>query len=113
MAALAAEEPASMSNTNWPIWAAVHFLLPMRTMRPNPACWDSFQNETGTEPSRGSSQVFQDMGFQPITVLEKGAQRQSDLPMLIAFSAGWKRARIPQTIAPVRNKLRLAIERMI
>jgi hypothetical protein len=32
MAAFAAEEPASISKTSRPISAAVHFLLPMRTI---------------------------------------------------------------------------------
>ena len=53
------------------------------------------------------------MGFQPFPVLEKGAKRQSDLPMLIAFGAGRERAGISQNIAPVLNKFRVAIERMI
>jgi hypothetical protein len=46
-------------------------------------------------------------------VLEQGAERQSDLPVLIAFGAGRERAGISQNIAPVLNKFRVAIERMI
>jgi hypothetical protein len=111
-AALAAEEPASMSTSNRPIWSAVHFLLPMRTMWANPACRDWFQNEAGRAPS-GLSRAFQHMGLQPFPVPEKGAQRQSDLPMLIAFRAGWKRARVPQNVAPLLNKVRHAMERRI
>src|ERR1700675_3717712 len=34
-----------MSTTSWLIWAAVHFLLPMRTMRPNPVSRDWFRDQ--------------------------------------------------------------------
>ena len=67
----------------------------------------------GTEPSGGLSQVFQHVGFPPFSVLEQGAERQSDLPVLIAFGAGRERAGVSQNIALVLNKFRVAIERMI
>jgi hypothetical protein len=53
------------------------------------------------------------MGVQPFLVLEKGAERKRDLPMLIAFGARWKRPGIAQDVAPVLDKLRLAVERTI
>jgi hypothetical protein len=53
------------------------------------------------------------MGFQPFPVPEKRAERQSDLSMLIAFRAGRERAGISQNVAPVFDKLRLAVERMV
>jgi len=53
------------------------------------------------------------MGLQPFPVPEEGTKRQSDLPMLIALRAGRERAGISQNIAPVLDKLRLAIERIV
>jgi hypothetical protein len=53
------------------------------------------------------------MGPQPFPVPEQGAERQGDLPMLIAFRPGRKRAGVSQYVAPVLDELRLAIERLI
>jgi hypothetical protein len=53
------------------------------------------------------------MGFQPFPVPEKRAERQSDLSMLIAFSAGREQAGISQNVAPVLDEFRLAVERMV
>jgi hypothetical protein len=53
------------------------------------------------------------MGFQPFPPLEKGAKRPSNLSMLIAFRTRRERAGISQNVAPLLNKLRLAVERMI
>jgi hypothetical protein len=41
------DEPSSISAIKCAVWAAVHFLLPMRTMELNPACQHSFRNEMG------------------------------------------------------------------
>ena len=43
----AGDEPSSISAIKCAVWAAVHFLLPMRTMEINPACQHSFRNEMG------------------------------------------------------------------
>jgi hypothetical protein len=56
---------------------------------------------------------FEDMGMQPFSVPEKGAERQRDLPMLVAFRAGWERARIAQDVAPVLDEFRHCMERMV
>ena len=53
------------------------------------------------------------MGVQPSRVLEKRAKRQRNLPLLIPFGAGWKRAGASQHAAPVLDKGLLAEERMI
>jgi hypothetical protein len=68
--------------------------------------------------ARASAHVFrymflEDMGMQPFSVPEKGAERQRDLPMLVAFRAGWERARIAQDVAPVLDELRHCMERMV
>jgi hypothetical protein len=68
--------------------------------------------KTGGDHPR-SSGVFQHMGFQPVLLLEKGPKRQSDLSMLIAFGAGREGAGVSQNVAPVLNKFRHAVERMI
>jgi len=50
------DEPSSISAIKCAVWAAVHFLLPMRTMEVNPACQHSFRNEMGygtSEPCGG------------------------------------------------------------
>ena len=44
-AMLAGDEPSSISAIKRAVWAGVHFLLPMRTIRPNPACQPSFRDE--------------------------------------------------------------------
>jgi hypothetical protein len=48
-AILAGDEPSSISAIKCAVWAAVHFLLPMRTIRPNPARQHSFRNESVME----------------------------------------------------------------
>jgi hypothetical protein len=53
------------------------------------------------------------MGFQPFPPLEKGAKRPGNLSMLIAFRTRRERAGKSQNVAPLLNKLRLAVERMI
>jgi hypothetical protein len=53
------------------------------------------------------------MRVEPFSVLEQGAKRRGDLPMLIAFGAGRKRTRIAQNIAPVIKKFRLTVTRLI
>lgn len=60
-----------------------------------------------------SVQVFPNVGFPPFPVPEEGAKGARDLPMLIAFGAGRERTGISQNVAPVLEKLRLAIKRMI
>jgi hypothetical protein len=52
------------------------------------------------------------MCVEPLAVLEQGAKRQGNLPMLIPFGAGRKQARIAQNVAPVLNKFRFAVKRM-
>jgi hypothetical protein len=41
------DEPSSISAIKCAVWAAVHFLLPVRTMELNPARQHSFRNEMG------------------------------------------------------------------
>jgi hypothetical protein len=53
------------------------------------------------------------MAIQPLPVPEQGAKRQGDLAMLIAFGAGRESAGVTQDIAPVLNKFRSTIERVI
>jgi hypothetical protein len=60
-----------------------------------------------------SADIFEDMSLQPFPVPEQGAKRQGDLPMLITFRPGRKRTGVSQYIAPVLDKLRLAVERLI
>jgi hypothetical protein len=58
-AMLAGDEPSSISAIKCAVWAGVHFLLPMRTIRPNPARQPSFRNEMGYgRASLESSQKF-------------------------------------------------------
>jgi hypothetical protein len=53
------------------------------------------------------------MCVEPFSVLEQGAKRQGDLPVLIPFGAGRKRTRIAQNVAPVLKKFRLTVTRVI
>jgi hypothetical protein len=53
------------------------------------------------------------MGLPPFPVPEQGAERHGDLPMLIAFRPGRERAGVSQYVAPVFDKLRSAVERLI
>jgi hypothetical protein len=53
------------------------------------------------------------MCFKPLPVLEQGAKRQGNLPVLIPFGAGRKQARIAQNVAPVLKKFRFAVERRV
>jgi hypothetical protein len=62
---------------------------------------------------RTPSPVFQHMALQPFPVPEQRTQRACDLPMLIAFRAGGKRAGVSQNIATVLDQLRLAVKRRI
>ena len=41
------------------------------------------------------------MSVQPLLVLEKGAQRQRNLPMLVSFRARWECPGVTENIAPV------------
>jgi hypothetical protein len=59
------------------------------------------------------AQVVQHMAIQPLSVPEQGAKRQGDLAVLIAFGAGRKSAGVTQDVAPVLNKFRSTIERVI
>jgi hypothetical protein len=81
-------------------------LLPIRTMWPNPSHRDWFRNETGVERSESTgafkaakiasierrtalfARTVCGMGVQPFLVPEKGAKRQRNLAMLVAFRAG-------------------------
>jgi hypothetical protein len=51
-AMLAADEPSSISAIKCAVWAGVHFLLPMRTMEPNPARQHWFRNGSVMEQAR-------------------------------------------------------------
>jgi hypothetical protein len=53
------------------------------------------------------------MRVEPFLVLEKAAKRQGNLPMLIAFRTWREHPGISQDVAPVLNKLSLAVERMV
>jgi hypothetical protein len=50
---------------------------------------------------------------QAIFVLEQGAKRQGNLPMLIPLGAGRKRAGVSQSVTPVLDEFGLAGERMV
>jgi hypothetical protein len=52
------------------------------------------------------------MGVEPLPAPEQGAKRQGNLPVLISFGAGRKRARIAQDVAPVLDKFGSAVERL-
>jgi hypothetical protein len=49
----------------------------------------------------------------PFLVLEKRAKQQRNLPMMISFGARRKRAGIAQNVAPMLNKLRFAVKRLV
>jgi hypothetical protein len=53
------------------------------------------------------------MGLQPFPVPEQGAERQGDLPVLVAFRSGRERAGVSQNVASVLDKLGLAVEWLI
>jgi hypothetical protein len=53
------------------------------------------------------------MGIQPLLVLEKGAKRQGNLPVLVSLRARRECPGITQDIAPMLDKLRLAVARMV
>jgi hypothetical protein len=53
------------------------------------------------------------MGIKPFAVPKKGAKRQRDLPMLIAFGPGRERAGIAQDITAVLDELRPGMERRV
>jgi hypothetical protein len=53
------------------------------------------------------------MRSQPFPLPEQGAERQGDLPMLVAFRPQRERAGVSQYVAPVLDKLRSAVERLI
>ncbi len=57
--------------------------------------------------------TIQGMGVKPFLVLEKGAKRQGDLPVLVAFRARRECPRITQDVAPVLDQLCPAVERTI
>lgn len=54
-AMLAADEPSSISTVSCAIWAAVHFRLPMRTMRLNPLGQVSFRPDRSVDSIAPSS----------------------------------------------------------
>jgi hypothetical protein len=60
-----------------------------------------------------SAHIFDDMGLQPIPVPEQRAERQGDLPMLVAFRPRRERAGVSQYVAPVFDEFRSAEERLI
>jgi hypothetical protein len=113
MAALVAELPEQTARTRRPICSVVHFLLLIRTIRAKPAPGEWFRNDHGPGRivvwQRRVSGVFQYMGSQPFPVLEQGAQRQGDLPVLVAFGPGRERAGISQDIAPVLDEFGFAV----
>jgi hypothetical protein len=53
------------------------------------------------------------MCIEPFLVLEERAKQQRNLPMMISFGARRKRARAAQNVAPVLNKFRFAIKRLV
>ena len=55
----------------------------------------------------------QGMGIQPFLVLEKGAKRQGNLPVLVAFRTRREGPGITQDVAPVLDQFRHAVERTI
>jgi hypothetical protein len=50
------------------------------------------------------------MGIQPFPVPEQRAKRQGNLAMLVSLRAWRERAGVSQDIAPMLDKLRLAVE---
>ena len=55
----------------------------------------------------------QGVGIQPLLVLEKGAKRQGNLSVLVSFRARRESPGITQDVAPVLDKLGLAVARMV
>jgi len=108
-AMLAAEQPLSISTIRCALWAAVHFRLPMRTIRLNPMDQVSFRNGTGATES-GRQGTFMGMSPQPFLASEKRAKRDGDLPVTIALVSRRKCPRIAQCIAPQFHKLFQAVE---
>jgi hypothetical protein len=53
------------------------------------------------------------MRVQPRLVLEERAKQQRNLPVMISFGARWKRAGAAQKAAPVLDKLRFAVTRLV
>jgi hypothetical protein len=98
-AMLAAEQPLSISTIRCALWAAVHFRLPMRTIRLNPMDQVSFRKGT-----------FMGMSPQPFLASEKRAKRDGDLPVTIALVSWRKSPRIAQGIAPQFRKLIQAVK---
>jgi hypothetical protein len=50
---------------------------------------------------------------EPSLVLEQGAKRQGNLPVLIPLGVGRKRAGVSQDVAPVLDEFGLTVERMV
>jgi hypothetical protein len=67
------------------------------------ACWPDARLTAGT---------LNGMGVQPTLVLEKRSKQQRDMPMVISFGARRERAGIAQKVAPMLNKVSLAVERL-
>jgi hypothetical protein len=53
------------------------------------------------------------MCVEPFLVPEERAKQQRNLPMMISFGARRKRAGIAQNVAPMLNKVRCVVERML
>lgn len=98
--------PLSAANPHHVSQARVSGLVPKR-----------YGPRTGSSRESGLSvasvHVLEDMSLQPFPVPEQGAERQGDLPMLVAFGPGRKRAGVSQYVAPVLDKLRSAEERPV
>jgi hypothetical protein len=65
----------------------------------------------GETKNRLRSSTVQPAGVEPVLVLEKPAERKSDLPMLIPLAAGRARPGITQDVTPVLDQLYDAIRR--
>jgi hypothetical protein len=66
--------------------------------------------------SRRSTAVagaFNRVCAEPSLVLEQGAKRQGNLPVLIPLGVGRKRAGVSQDVAPVLDEFGLTVERMV
>jgi hypothetical protein len=53
------------------------------------------------------------MCVEPVLVVEQGAKQQRNLPMIISFGTRRKRSGIAQNVAPMLNKFRCDVERLV
>jgi hypothetical protein len=53
------------------------------------------------------------MCVEPVLVIEQGAKQQRNFPVIISFATGRKRLGIAQNVAPMLNKFRCEVKRLV